>query len=106
MLVVFSSQSSGDITMFGDVAIHMLKLMGHKGTVPGAFSEEDVPAALESLEAAIREAKPEPETEVSLDDDGVTPVSLAHRAMPLLDMLRAAVANDSYVMWVDNDNDS
>jgi len=32
--------------MFGDVALAMLKMMGHTATVPGAILAEDVPAAL------------------------------------------------------------
>ena len=29
MLVTFSNRLSGDITMFGDIAVQLLKLMGH-----------------------------------------------------------------------------
>ena len=32
MLVTFESRSYADITMFGDVAVHLLHLMGHSGT--------------------------------------------------------------------------
>ena len=53
MLVTFTCPAYADITMFGDVAIRLLKMMGHSGTVPGALLAEDVPAALQRLEAAI-----------------------------------------------------
>ncbi|HQU63324.1 MAG TPA: DUF1840 family protein, partial [Nitrosomonas sp.] len=36
MLVTFRTDV-GDITMFGDIALHMIKLMGHSETVPGAI---------------------------------------------------------------------
>ena len=52
MLVTFSCSAYADITMFGDVAVRLLKLMGHSGTVPGAILAEDVQAALECLVAA------------------------------------------------------
>ena len=53
MLVTFSCPAHADITMFGDVAIRLLELMGHSGTVPGALLAEDVAAALARLEAAV-----------------------------------------------------
>ena len=49
MLVTFTCEAYADITMFGDVAQHLLTLMGHSGTVPGAILAEDVPAALHRL---------------------------------------------------------
>ena len=45
MLVTFSCPAYADITMFGDVAIRLLKMMGHSGTVPSALLAADVPAA-------------------------------------------------------------
>ena len=58
MLVTFTCPAYADITMFGDVAIRLLKMMGHSGTVPGALLAEDVPAALQRLEAAIEPSFP------------------------------------------------
>ena len=37
MLVTFTTSAYANITMFGDVALHLLKLMGHSATVPGAL---------------------------------------------------------------------
>ena len=53
MLVTFTTKAYADITMFGDVALSMLKMMGHSGTVPSAIRAADVPAALSRLKAAI-----------------------------------------------------
>jgi hypothetical protein len=93
--------------MFGDIALQLLKLMGHSGTVPSALNAEGVPAALEALEAGIEKAKHLTEPEVSADDDDdegeyASPVSLPHRALPLIKMLQAAVREKSYVMWAYN----
>lgn len=86
-----------DITLFADVALTMLKMMGHSTTVPGAILAADVPAALSWLTAAI-------DAENALlpieDKDADEPVvSMAHRALPLIDLLAAAARAESNVMW-------
>jgi len=53
MLVTFETKSHAPITMFGDVAVTLIKMMGHSGTVPSALLAQDVPAALERLKAAV-----------------------------------------------------
>jgi hypothetical protein len=100
MLVTFSCPAYADITMFGDVAVQLLKLMGHSGTVPSALLAEDVQAALERLEAAIEagEQLPEPEESAQRDDDEPA-VSLPHRALPLIELLKAAATAKCNVMW-------
>lgn len=97
MLVTFTSKTYADITMFGDVALTMLKMMGHSGTVPGAIQAEDVPEALSQLKAAIGANKASPPAE---DKDADVPVvSMANRALPLIDLLTDAAKSGSYVMW-------
>ncbi|WP_293266419.1 DUF1840 domain-containing protein, partial [Neptunomonas sp.] len=53
MLVTFTTDAYGSITMFGDVALAMFKMMGHSGSVPGAILAADVPVALSKLTTAI-----------------------------------------------------
>jgi hypothetical protein len=97
MLVTFTTDAYADITMFGDVALAMLKMMGHSATVPGAILAPDVPAALNSLKAAIEAEKAVPPVE---DRDADEPaVSLPHRALPLIELLAAAAKAESNVMW-------
>ena len=97
MLVTFTTNAYADITMFGDVAVVMLKMMGHSTTVPGAIVAEDVPAALSRITAAIEAGKA---TEPAGDKDADEPVvSMAHRARPLIDLLAAAAKANTYVMW-------
>ena len=98
MLVTFSTDAHADITMFGDVALAMLKKMGHSATVPGALLAEDVPAALNSLTVAI-EAEKDSQPAEQQDDDDEPVVSMAHRAMPLIDLLSAAARDECNVMW-------
>jgi hypothetical protein len=103
MLVTFTCKAYADITMFGDVALGMLKMMGHSETVPGAILAEDVPAALDRLKRSIEAVKGTPvqnEANRAQDDDSdEPPVSLAHRALPLIELLTAAVRQKADVMW-------
>ena len=103
MLVTFSCKAYADITMFGDVALNMLRLMGHSESVPGAILAEDVPAALERLKRALADIKATPAPKGSGksvdDDEDEPPVSLAHRALPLVELLSAAAKEKCDVMW-------
>lgn len=103
MLVTFSCKAYADITMFGEVALNMLKLMGHSETVPGAILAEDVPAALERLKGALANMKATPAPKASGksvdEDEDEPPVSLAHRALPLVELLTAAARQKCDVMW-------
>lgn len=97
MLVTFTTNAYADITMFGDIALAMLRMMGHSATVPGAILAADVPAALNRLKAAIEAEKAAPPIENEDADEPV--VSMAHRALPLINLLAAAAKAESNVMW-------
>lgn len=103
MLVTFSCKAHADITMFGDIAIQLLKLMGHSGTVPSALLAEDVPAALDRLKAAIEADKAASAAEASAEGVNEEPdekaVSLAVRAVPLIALLTDAAEAKCNVMW-------
>ena len=100
MLVTFSCPAYADITMFGDVAVRLLEMMGHRGTVPGALLAEDVEAALARLEAAVAadEQLPKPAKSEEGEDDEPA-VSLPHRALPLIELLQAAAKAKCNLMW-------
>ena len=97
MLVTFTTKAYADITMFGDVAVTLLKMTEHSGTVPGAILAADVPAALSRLTAAIDKTRTE--TSADDDDEDETRVSLSNRALPLVGLLTAAVQQNCDVMW-------
>jgi hypothetical protein len=107
MLVTFSTPAHPRVTMFGDVAVRLLRIVGHSGTIPGALYAEDVQAALTRLETAVAKGEPTeaPEHTTTLDEneDGERAVSLRHRALPLIDLLRSAVGAEGSVMWSGND---
>ena len=101
MLVTFTTNAYADITMFGDVALALLKMMGKSATVPGAILAEDVPAALRHLTAAIEAEKgsaPAEDADADADADEQV-VSMAHRALPLINLLAAAARAETYVTW-------
>lgn len=110
MLVTFRSPATESITMFGDSAQSLLKLMGATGRVPGGFSAEDVPEALAKLETEIEALKavtastpvpPATNEDASADPDADTPppVSIVSRAVPLLSLLKRAAAAKAPVTW-------
>ena len=99
MLVTFKTKADGDITMFGDVAVELLKLAGLSGTVPTAILAADTAAALARLESALGPLKtadagsaadgaPDEERKVPLD----------RRALPLIALLRRAADAGTDVM--------
>ena len=99
MLVTFKTDNHADITMFGEVALTMLKMMGHSPTTPGAILAADVPEALIRLKAALQSQKSAPAV-ADQNKEGTEPaVSIAHRALPLVDLLTAASKAKSDVMW-------
>lgn len=102
MLITFKTEAYANITMFGEVAVALLKLMGNSGTVPGALMPEDIPNALERLKAAVAanpQAPLEPQSEKDDEDADGPHVSLASRALPLIELLEAAKADNKHVMW-------
>jgi len=102
MLVTFSTPAYADITLFGDIAMRFLELMGHSGTVPGALLAEDVGAALRRLEAGVAAYEEEAPRQATEEESDEPPVSLGTRALPLIELLRAAEKENADVMWVEN----
>jgi hypothetical protein len=102
MLVRFNSDA-GAIIMFGDVAVKLLKMMGQTGDIPGALIAADIPPALERLRNAVA-THPEAEVPAASGDgdeekEKEPPVSLRHRAYPLIDLLARAAEKGSHVVW-------
>lgn len=57
MLVTFTTTAYADITLFGEVALQLQKMMGHSASVPGAILAPDVPTPLKNLTIAIDTGK-------------------------------------------------
>lgn len=98
MLITFSCDAYENITLFGSVAHKLLAMMGHSKAVPSAIVAEDVPAALNQLEHALKNESDETETQPSFDHDNEEPISLNKRAIPVIALLKAAVKAQCDVM--------
>jgi Domain of unknown function (DUF1840) len=108
MLYEFKSKAAGTVVMTGAVGDRMLAIIGRAPSAQGVFTPEQLGAAIEALRSAITAEKlaPKPATPDS-DDDETTEkseqsgksISLAQRALPLIELLTAARAADKPVTW-------
>jgi len=104
MIITFRSPASGDVIMFGDVAKHMMKLMGKAITDEGIVTVEQLPDAVARLRAAIEEDKAQRQShaangEEEAKPDMGSPVSLTQRAVPLLELLEWSLRKKKPVVW-------
>jgi hypothetical protein len=97
MLIRFDSKT-GTITMFGDVAINLLRMMGQSGSVPGAILAKDIPAALERLRQSVSGERA-PAAGPKTDEDNEPKVGLRQRAFPLIELLERAAKQNTDVIW-------
>lgn len=107
-LLVFRSKAAGEIFMFAETAHRIFEILGRKDTPRGVITAEDVPAALTAIEAAVEaeraldKAADEAAELASRSGDGTAPprpITLAQRAWPLIEMLRAARKKSVEVTW-------
>ncbi|WP_425641668.1 DUF1840 domain-containing protein [Marinomonas gallaica] len=101
MLMTFQCNASADITMFGSVGLKMVTMMGQPETKSGAIKAENIPHALEQLKAAVTHEKENDQSMKSNNnaEQEEPTVSLATRAVPLIEMLNAAIQEDCPIMW-------
>jgi len=99
MLIRFESDIAGQFIMMGDVALPLLRMMGMSGNEQGAVSGADLLTALATLEEALRRVPGPRAGADEEDEDQEPPITLQRRALPLLEMLRRAAADEGYVMW-------
>lgn len=90
--------------MFGDVALSLLQMMGHSGTVPSALLAGDIPAALAKLKKALAGHAPpvanrDGAGQRSDDRDTEPAIGLQQRAQPLIQLLSAAALQGCDVTW-------
>ena len=102
MLVTFHSKAWTSVTMFGDVAVDLLKMMGHSGTVPSALLARDIPPALERLQRGLKVASAKEPGREDNEDDAEPHIALRTRAYPLIQMLRASAREGADIIWDEN----
>ncbi|EGR1981399.1 DUF1840 domain-containing protein [Vibrio parahaemolyticus] len=105
MLITFRCKSYANVTMFGDIGLQLIKMMGHSGTVPGAILAPDIPEALSkltfSLAAESTAAQKDTSATGDVEDEALSEqvVSLNLRAAPLVELLKSAIDAKCDVMW-------
>ena len=98
MLITFKTSAYANITMFGDVGLKLLEMMNFGKAVPGAITAENVPQALINLQQGLATIPQQPEAAGAEDDDQPS-TSLHTRAVPLLELLKAATVDHNLVRW-------
>lgn len=107
MLYEFKSKATGTVVMTEKVAERLLGIIGKSPGATGIIIQDQMPAAIAALEAAVAREGSAPTVEPQ-DDSGNEPdggheprgaVTLAQRAWPLLDMMRAALAAKREITW-------
>lgn len=107
-IVTFKSGACADVIYFGDVARHMMELMGKEAADKGIVTVEQLPDAIARLKAAIEADKAqhralvqneEPQIEKTAGGGTRPRVSLTQRALPLLAMLEESLGERKPVVW-------
>ena len=107
-LVVFRSKAAGEIFMFQETAQRIFEILGRAEAPRGVITAEQVPDALQRLTAAVEEEKAQMKAageQAERDDrEGAgahaqRTITLAQRAFPLIEMLRAAERKQVDVTW-------
>lgn len=101
MIITFLSDAHESLTMFGDVAEQLIKYMGYD-VKAGIIKSENISQALTELKNALAQ-NPPAVTPASTDDwdnqENEKPISLAHRAFPLIEMLEDSSKENCDVKW-------
>ena len=105
MLYKFKSKAAGDLIMLEPNGRRVLEIIGKDAGPKGIILPEEMPGALQAIEAAI--AREEAEHQAAIDEakaKGQVPptfdaVSLRQRAVPFLEMLRRCSAAGKEIVW-------
>jgi Domain of unknown function (DUF1840) len=102
-MITFQSDASGDVMMFDEVAHRMMDIMGKEHTQRGVVTVEQMPDCIARLKAAIAEdramARGKPQGEGEEETGVAARVSLAQRAVPLLELLERSLQREKPVLW-------
>jgi hypothetical protein len=105
MLITFKSRAAGDVLMLGNTGQKMLELIGKDAQDPrGIITVDQLPAAVAALSAAAAADRARPAAAQNNDDEDApqgmaTPVALAQRIVPLLELCQYALRDKEPVIW-------
>ncbi len=98
MLITFKTKSYANITMLGNVGINMLEMMNFGTSVPGGIVSADLTEALDNLNRGLQAVPKDITLENDADEDQPA-VNLHTRALPLVQLLQAAIADRNDIRW-------
>lgn len=106
MLYKFQCKKSADVLMLEDLTSRIFEILDRPLEARGVFLVEQLPVAIEKLEAAIAEdeklRKEMLEEKSETKEDAPPKVKndrLRQRAFPFIQLLKAALANQEMVIW-------
>jgi hypothetical protein len=103
MLVTFKSKAAGDVMMFSDVAEQLLRIIG-KAPGKGVLTPEQLPDAIARLKQAAAESKAQRVQNAAQEENAQKTdqrpfVSMAQRAVPLLELFERSLKANAPVTW-------
>jgi len=106
MLYRFKSRAAGDLVMLEASGRRVLEILGKDPTAPGVLTREQIPAAIQALQAAVLADEAERERlarEAQAQDQPVPElaehVTLRMRSAPFIEMLQHSLREGSDVVW-------
>jgi len=106
MLYKFQCKKSADVLMLEDLTSRIFEILDRPLEARGVFLIEQLPIAIEKLEAAVAEDEKQRkemlEDESDKKSDSSTKVKrdrLGQRAFPFIQLLKPALANQEMVIW-------
>ena len=107
MIYTFKSRAAADLKMTGPVGDRVLSLIGKAPSAQGIIDVDQIPAALRALEAAAAAESPRGANDDDDDENdrqrgtprGEDHVSLRQRVWPMVEMLKASLAENQPVTW-------
>jgi hypothetical protein len=105
MLITFKSKAAADLLMYKTHAKPLLDTLG-KDVDQGIITAEDMATAIAALENEIALNKRQHSADQTDSNDSYADdlesgkqISISARAFPLLEMMRAAQKENTFVMW-------
>ncbi|KMZ12742.1 hypothetical protein BHUM_03293 [Candidatus Burkholderia humilis] len=106
MLITFKTSAAPDVMMLENLAEYLLGIIGKLLGERGVITHDELPAAIEKLEAAVvvdKQQRTEYDGHFHEGEEGhkhhEIPIGLAQRAYPFLDMLRLAHKENTDILW-------
>jgi hypothetical protein len=106
MLITFKSPATPDVMMLDNLAEYLLGIVGKHLTERGVITVDEMPGAIQKLEAAVstdKQKRAEGDGHFHEGEEGhephEIPIGLAQRAYPFLDMLRLAHKENKDILW-------